>query len=317
MAGSNVYADLPNGAKIPLLGLGTWRPGDGDVCRAVEAAIDCGYRHIDTAFIYGNEAEVGKAIKTKIDDGTIKREDLFVTTKLWLTNFHPDHVEENVRESLTSLGLDYVDLYLMHWPVALVHGKGAFPLDENGVLIGDDSVDYVDAWKGMESLVDKGLVKAIGVSNFNIAQIERLLSLPPKHPISNNQVESHPRLTQTELIEFCSKHGITVTAFSPLGSPERPDSTRHPDDPVLMEEPVVCQMAQKLGKSPAQILIRYQIQRGVIVVPKSFSPTRIQQNFEALNFTLPEDDLLQLSKLNKNHHLLRFEMAKHCKNYPF
>eukprot|EP00057_Strongylocentrotus_purpuratus_P027394 XP_011681868.1 PREDICTED: 1,5-anhydro-D-fructose reductase [Strongylocentrotus purpuratus] len=315
MADSNLFTVLPGGKKYPLLGLGTWQSESGKVRHAVETAIACGYRHIDAAYAYANEKEVGDAIKAKIDDGTIKREDIFVTTKLWITETHPGRIEPCCRESLQNLGLDYADLYLIHYPVSLVNDKGGFPLGEDGMLIGDDSIDYIDVWKGMESLVDKGLVRAIGVSNFNTSQMQRILDLPPKHPVANLQVECHPLLAQNELIELCKKHGITVTAYSPLGSPERPGDKS--TEPVLMEDPVVCAIAKKRGVSSAQVLIRYQLQRGVVVVPKSVTPSRIQQNFEALHFELSKEEMQELIDLNRDHRLLDFPMGKRLKYYPF
>ncbi|XP_041485911.1 aldo-keto reductase family 1 member B1-like [Lytechinus variegatus] len=316
MAASNLFTALPGGAKFPLLGLGTWQSEKGKVRAAVETAIECGYRHIDAAYIYSNESEVGEGIKTKMTDGTIKREDLFVTTKLWISAHKPDKVEPCCRESMKNLGLDYIDLYLIHWPMSLVDDKGVFPLGEDGMLIGNDSIDYVDVWKSMESLVDKGLVRAIGVCNFNQSQIQRVLDLPPRHPIANLQVECHPLLAQNELIELCKKHGITVTAYSPLGSPERPGK-RTPTDPVLMEDKVVLDIAKKRGVSTAQVLIRYQIQRGVVVIPKSVTSSRIQQNFEALNFELSKEEMQALVDLNRDYRFLDFPMSKSLKYYPF
>ncbi|XP_794120.4 aldo-keto reductase family 1 member B1 [Strongylocentrotus purpuratus] len=317
MASSNTHIVLPGGRKLPLLGFGTWQIKPEEVGRVIETAIDCGYRHIDEASLYGNEKGVGDGIKAKIDDGTIKREDLFVTSKLWVTDSHPSRVEPSCRQSLSDLGLAYLDLFLIHCPTSAVGGKGPFPMDDNGLFIGDDTIDYVDTWRIMESLVDKGLVRAIGVSNFTVAQIQRVLDLPPKYPIANVQVECHPFLAQNELIEFCKKQGITVTAYSPLGSPERVLQKRATTDPLLMEDPVVCAIAKKRGVSPALVLIRYQLQRGVAVLPKSVKPSRIQQNFEALNFELSKEEFQTLVNLNKNYRLLNFAPMKNMKYYPF
>ncbi|XP_041485673.1 1,5-anhydro-D-fructose reductase-like [Lytechinus variegatus] len=317
MASSNIHVLLPGGKKLPLLGLGTWQIKPEEVRSVVETAIDCGYRHIDEASLYGNEKGVGDAIKAKIDDGTIKREDIFVTSKLWITCSHPSKIEESCLQSLKDLGLDYLDLFLLHFPTSAVSGKGPLPLDDNGLLIGDDTIDYVDTWRVMESLVDKGLVRNIGVSNFTQSQIQRVLDLPPKHPIANLQIESHPFLAQVELIEFCRKNGISVTAYSPLGSPNRVFQERAPTDPVLMEDPTICGIAKKRGVSPAQVLIRYQLQRGVAVVPKSVTPSRIKQNFDAQSFQLTEEDCQVLANLNKNYRLMNFIPMKNMKYYPF
>nr|XP_054773594.1 aldose reductase-related protein 2-like [Lytechinus pictus] len=296
MASSNIHVLLPGGKKFPLLGLGTWQIKPDEVRGVVETAIDCGYRHIDEASLYGNEKGVGDAIKAKIDDGTIKREDIFVTSKLWVTCSHPSKIEESCLQSLKDLGLDYLDLFLVHFPTSAVN---------------------LDTWRVMESLVDKGLVRNIGVSNFNQSQMKRVLDLPPKHPIANLQIESHPFLAQVELIEFCRKHGISVTAYSPLGSPNRVFQERAPTDPVLMEDPTIRDIAKKRGVSPAQVLIRYQLQRGVAVVPKSVTPSRIKQNFDAQSFQLTEENCQVLANLNKNYRLMNFIPMKNMKYYPF
>ncbi|XP_072025157.1 aldo-keto reductase family 1 member A1-like [Amphiura filiformis] len=252
--------ELPTGQKMPMLGLGTRtkKSKPGQVKNAVMAAIDAGYRHIDGAFAYQNEHEVGDAIRTKINDGTITREDIFYTSKLWNIHHHPDDVEKACRSALDVMQLEYFDLYQLHWPFAFKSGDVFWPVGDDGKLIFED-IDYVDTWKAMETLVSKGLCKAIGLANFPIDFMKRILSIN-RVPVSNLQVEAHPYLPQHELVDFCKKKGIIVTAYSPLGSPDRPGRTK--DDPVLMEDPVVKAIAESKGKSPAQILIRFNLQRG-------------------------------------------------------
>ncbi|XP_035433173.1 aldo-keto reductase family 1 member B1 [Spodoptera frugiperda] len=302
-----------NGLTCPILGLGTWQSNPGEVTRAVGEAIDIGYRHIDCAHLYFNEKEVGEAIKEKIKQGIVKREDLFITSKIWNTYHRPDLVEKAVKISLSDLGLDYLDLYLIHWPMAYKEGSDPFPSDANGKVIYSD-VDYVDTWKAMENLVEKGLVKSIGVSNFNSVQLTRILNAATIKPVTN-QVECHPYLNQTKLFDFCEARGVTLTAYSPLGSPQRPWAK--PDEPSLLEDPKVLSIAKRLNKTPAQILIRYQVDRGIIVIPKSTSKSRIAENFNIWDFSLSEEDINAINSLDCNGRLIPQAEGREHKDHPF
>ena len=255
---------LSNGVTMPQLGFGVFQIPDAETTRAVLSALDAGYRSIDTAAVYGNEAGVGKAIQ----ESGIARDELFVTTKLWNSDQGYDSTLKAFHTSMAKLGLEQLDLYLIHWPVPR----------------GDR---YVDTWRALEKLHADGRVRAIGVSNFQPAHLRRILDTGSVVP-AVNQVEVHPYLRQDEVREFGAKHGIVTEAWSPLAKGGR-----------LLAEPVLKQLAAKYGKTPAQIVLRWHLQLGNVVIPKSATPSRIRENFDVFGFELSDDDIETMNELDR------------------
>jgi len=286
-----------NGDSMPILGLGTWQANPGDVYKAVQEALNNGYRHIDCAAIYGNEAEVGEAIADSIQEGVVSRDELWVTSKLWNNAHAPHDVQPTLEKTLADLQLESLDLYLIHWPVMI---KRELLYQNSGHdMVSLDEIPISETWSVMEAMVDKGLCKHIGVSNFSTAKLEALIKTA-RVPLEMNQIELHPYLQQPKMIEFCSSRNIHLTAFAPLGSANRPDRLKVENEPVLIEDPVVRSIAEKHDATPAQILISWSMHRNVAVIPKSIHADRIKQNYEATALSLSVSDLAELTALDKH-----------------
>ncbi len=285
-----------NGDAMPIIGLGTWKSAPGEVYGAVKTALKMGYRHIDCAPIYGNEAEVGRALKESFESGVVDRDDVWITSKLWNDSHAPEDVRPALEATLDDLNLDALDLYLIHWPV--VHEKGvAMPQSPDG-LVPLDERPIRETWAAMEALVEAGLIHHIGVSNFSVPKLRSLISNANRRP-EMNQIELHPYLQQPEMLDFCDDAGVHLTAYSPLGSSDRPEAMKVEDEPSLMSDAVVHEIAERHDASPAQVLISWAIHRGTAVIPKSVTPAHIEDNLAAAELALTDADMDALAELDR------------------
>jgi diketogulonate reductase-like aldo/keto reductase len=276
---------LNNGSgAIPALGFGTLIPDPVATRTATKAALETGFRQLDAAERYRNEKEVGEAIQEVFKAGKIKREEVFIATKLWNNNHRPERVKPAFETSLKKLQLDYVDLYLIHTPFAFQPGDEQDPRDANGNVIYDKGVTLLDTWKALEGLVDEGRCKAIGLSDVSLDQTKQIFETGRIKPAVVH-VESHPYLPQWELLDYCRQNGIVLQAFAALG---------HGSEPKLVEHPVITAIARRVHKTPAQVLLAWAIQRGTALLTTATNPSWIKENFEVS--TLPEEAVREISE---------------------
>lgn len=298
---------LADGASMPRVGLGLWKIVRDRTAGLVLDAIEAGYRHLDSAADYGNEAEAGEGIRQALAAGHCRREDLWVTSKLWNTYHHPDHVRPACERSLSDLGVDYLDLYLVHFPISLRYVDFAeryppewfFDPAARRPVMEIASVPLSDTWAAMEDLIEQGLVKRIGVCNYTSGLLHDLFAYARIRPVVL-QVESHPYLTQEALLRLARQYGLAATAFSPLGAASYVELEMAADTDSVLTEPVVAGAAARLDRSPAQIVLRWALQRGTAVIPKTSRRERLRENLALFDFSLNEEEMAGISALNRN-----------------
>ncbi len=298
---------LASGATVPSVGLGLWKIDDDAAAGVVQSAIDLGYRHLDAACDYGNEANVGEGITAAISSGKVKREELWITSKLWNTYHRGEHVMPAVKRSLADLRIDYLDLYLIHFPISLKY----VPIDQRYPpgwfhepsaalpVMKADPVPIRETWEAMQELVKAGLVREIGLSNFGVSLIRDVLSYASVLP-AMLQIELHPYLTQEKLLRFCRESGIAVTGFSPLGAQSYFSLNMAQADEAVIKQPLVQSIAAGHQRTPAQVVLRWGIQRGTAIVPKTSRMERLRENIALFDFELTSEEMSAIGGLNRN-----------------
>ncbi|KPJ10854.1 Alcohol dehydrogenase [NADP+] A [Papilio machaon] len=299
---------LNNGKLMPAIALGTYLGFDqGGVVKSVNKqlanvvmnAIDIGYRHFDTAAIYETEEEIGEGIRKKIEEGAINRDDIFVTTKLWNTQHKREQVPLALKQSLNKMGLNYVDLYLMHWPIGL----------NDDYTFSD--VDFMETWRGLEDVQTMGLTKSIGVSNFNLDQLKILIKDASIKPVAI-QVEVHPQMIQSEIIEYAKSEDMVVMGYSPFGSLVMRYGMQFPGPKI--DEPVLVEIARKYNKTTPQVVLRWQIDRNVVPLPKSTNLKRLKENIDIFDFKLEQHEI---EIINKFHNNVRYTLPSFWQTHPY
>ncbi len=303
-----IYKELNSGDKIPVIGLGTFGSdtySNDEVAQAVKFAIKNSYRHIDCASVYGNEKEIGRVIYELISEGTVKREELWITSKVWNDMHGEGDLIASCKQTLSDLQLDYLNLYLVHWPFPNYHAPGCDVSSRNPDSKPYNHENYMVAWQQMEQLVEMGLVRNIGSSNMTIPKMKFLLRDAKIKP-AVNEMEIHPHFQQTELYQFMLENNVQPIGYSPIGSPGRPERDKTTDDTVDIEDPVIVEIAKRLNVHPAVVCIKWGVQRGHIVIPFSVKPNKIKSNLEAvLNDPILPEEMERITKIDKNCRLIK------------
>jgi alcohol dehydrogenase (NADP+) len=302
------HRTLYTGAKMPAVGLGTFgsdRFTADQIAAAVLGAVEIGYRHIDCAAVYGNEKEIGASLQTLMKNGVVKREELWITSKLWNNKHAEEDVIPTCKQTLKDLQLDYLDLYLIHWPFPNHHGVGVDVDSRDPHAVPYIHENYMKTWRQMEKLVEMGLVRQIGTSNMTMPKLDLLLRDAKIKPAAN-EMELHPHFQQPEFFKYCIDKKIVPIGFAPIGSPTRPDRDKTPDDTVDIEDPVIVKIAKRLNVHPAVICVKWAVQRGQIPIPFSIYPNEYLGNLKcAVVDPLTDEEMKEISGIDKKNRLIK------------
>jgi len=288
---------LLTGAEMPLMGLGTWKAPDDEVYSAIREAINIGYRHFDCSPIYGNEAAIGKAFTDAFKANDVKREEIWVTSKVWNTHHHPNDVEEAIAKTLTDLQLEYLDLYLIHWPIAQ---QKIAPTDGGSKYIPIKEMPLIDTWNAVRKVRDNGLAKNIGVANFSIKELDNIIDKSGETP-AVNQIELHPYLQHNKMKAYCDEKGICITAYCPLGNGDKRNTPGFENKPQLFGDEVLLNIAKNNDATPAQVMLKWALQRNINIIPKSTNVSRLKENFNAQRIGLTESEMEEISAIEKGY----------------
>lgn len=293
----------PSGSEMPIIGLGTARAPRESLGLAVRYAIKCGYRHFDCAWLFGNEDIIGNAIKEAMThDASLKREDFFISSKVWYSYNTLDKMRRCLDDTLRELKVDYLDLYVLQWPISFKDVAGVEP--DHPYTPSETEIDFIEMYKNMEVFLKEGKIKNIGVSNFSIEQLKDVLNYCDTKPVTN-QIELHPYLQNDEMSEFCKKNDILVSCYGPIGAGEQ---SNFPDKPALLENSCLVSIGKKYNKTSAQVCLRWAIQKGYVVLPKSVHNERILENIQVFDFELSPDDMRSIHNINEKLSVYSFEL---------